>query len=194
MKPDHLEIEYRFLVLGSDWKKVFPFITIEQRYISCHPDRSVRIRVMKDQAFITIKGSRVNNENIEFEWPIDVLEAQSMFSNPTLFTGYPIIKNRYAIPEKQFSWKGKYLTWHVDEFLGQNHPLQIAEIELENIGSDAEKIELSELILNSLPPWIGHQIDPDQNPDESRYNNVELAQNPFSVWPRDHKTDMLNHL
>lgn len=194
MTSDHSEIELRFLVKGSQWKKGFPYIRIEQRYISGHPERSVRIRLTNDQAFLTIKGKRANNENSEYEWPISTSGAQTMFSEPTLFEGNPIIKNRYTIPNRQINWKNKTLTWHVDEFLDRNHPLQIAEIELEHIDSEAERDELTSLILNSLPSWVGHQIDPDQYPDEARYRNSQLALNPFSEWADDQKAEMLKHL
>jgi adenylate cyclase len=56
--------------------------------------------------------------------------------------------------------------WEVDEFLGKNRGLVVAEVEL----SDP-----SESII--FPPWIGKEVTGDP-----RYYNSSLAVLPFSEW------------
>ena len=61
-----------------------------------------------------------------------------------------IDKIRYKIPYQGF-------VWEVDEFLGDNAGLVVAEIE--------------------LPGWIGEEVTGDR-----RYANSALASRPFCMW------------
>src|SRR5690606_14414826 len=56
--------------------------------------------------------------------------------------------------------------WEVDEFLGDNAGLVVAEIEL---GSPDEAF--------ALPPWAGREVT-----DEPRHYNLALASRPYSRW------------
>ena len=56
--------------------------------------------------------------------------------------------------------------WEVDEFLGANSGLIVAEIELKSEDQEFEK-----------PDWLGDEVS-----RLSRYLNVELAQNPYCTW------------
>jgi adenylate cyclase len=56
--------------------------------------------------------------------------------------------------------------WEVDEFLGDNAGLVVAEIEL---GSADEAF--------AMPPWAGREAT-----DASRYYNLALASRPYSQW------------
>ena len=60
---------------------------------------------------------------------------------------------------------GKFI-WEVDEFIGENSGLILAEIELEHIDQE-----------HPLPPWIGQEVT-----DDGRYYNSNLSRFPFSVW------------
>jgi adenylate cyclase len=56
--------------------------------------------------------------------------------------------------------------WEVDEFLGANQGLVVAEIELESEEQQFDK-----------PDWIGDEVT-----DDRRYFNSSLIRNPFSTW------------
>lgn len=58
------------------------------------------------------------------------------------------------------------LTWEVDEFLGENKGLTMAEVELTEENQDI-----------ILPEWIGEEVT-----DDLRYYNSYLVNNPFSQW------------
>jgi adenylate cyclase len=72
----------------------------------------------------------------------------------------PIIeKHRYRIVHEG-------MTWEVDEFMGENAGLVVAEIELESEGQGFEK-----------PEWVGEEVTQD-----ARYFNSNLLRHPFSRW------------
>jgi adenylate cyclase len=56
--------------------------------------------------------------------------------------------------------------WPIDEFLGANAPLVVAEIELPSEDHPFER-----------PAWLGDEVTQD-----SRYFNSALASRPFSSW------------
>jgi adenylate cyclase len=58
------------------------------------------------------------------------------------------------------------LVWEVDEFLGGNAGLVVAEVELE---SAAQAID--------LPDWVGAEVS-----DDVRYFNSYLAKCSYSTW------------
>jgi adenylate cyclase len=59
--------------------------------------------------------------------------------------------------------------WEVDEFLGDNAGLVVAEIELGNADEAFAK-----------PEWIGAEVT-----DDVRYYNLALASHPFKHWSGD---------
>ena len=73
---------------------------------------------------------------------------------------HPLIeKYRYLVP-----FEG--MVWEVDEFLGENSPLVVAEIELERVEQQFEK-----------PDWVAEEVTGD-----TRYYNSSLSVVPFSSW------------
>jgi len=54
----------------------------------------------------------------------------------------------------------------VDEFLGDNAGLVVAEVELDSADQAIE-----------LPDWAGAEVT-----DDARYYNVALASHPYSQW------------
>ena len=70
-----------------------------------------------------------------------------------------IDKIRYKIPYQGF-------VWEVDEFLGDNAGLVVAEIELTDEGQAFER-----------PEWIGEEVTGDR-----RYANSALSSRPFCTW------------
>ena len=115
------EIERKFLVKGDAWKALAPGIRYRQGYLNSSFDRTVRVRTIGDQGFITVKGPNNGIARLEFEYVIPADDANEML---TELAEKPLIeKNRYRI------LRGKHV-WEVDEFLGDNAGLVVAEIEL----------------------------------------------------------------
>ena len=154
-----LEIERRFLVANETWK---PLVRTSQElvqgYILNERDKSVRVRVANDQAWLTIKGGTDVLNRMEFEYSIDATEAREMIDS--LCGGKVIEKVRHRFPA------GGELTWEVDVFAGANLGLTIAEIELPSADTDFEK-----------PDWLGTEISSDV-----RYLNSRLLKTPWISW------------
>ena len=62
--------------------------------------------------------------------------------------------------------------WEVDEFLGDNAGLVVAEIELPSADAPFAK-----------PDWIGAEVT-----DAARYYNLALATRPYSQWTQAEKS------
>jgi adenylate cyclase len=151
-----VEIERKFLVKKDLWQSlVKPEGThYRQGYLMNARDRVVRVRIAGDHGFITIKGAAEGISRLEYEYEIPKLDAEEMLER---FQPEGTEKIRYRIPE------GSGLTWEVDEFLGANEGLLVAEIELE-----------SENQLFSIPEWLDQEVTHDE-----RYSNSSLALNPI---------------
>src|SRR5690625_4387178 len=134
------EIERKFLVKSNDYNvEAFDKMQIKQGFVNTHPERTVRIRIMGNKAFLTVKGKADNGSIRRFEWEQeDRLEA----ANDKLAICEPgrIEKTRYLIQS------GKHVV-EVDEFHGENAGLLVAEIELENEQESFLK-----------PPWLGQEV------------------------------------
>ena len=120
---DGLEIERKFLVVGSDYKQMaYAHSRIMQGYICCNNGRSVRVRLRGDKAYLTIKGASDSKgmSRYEFEKEITVDEANHLFR---LCEPGIIDKTRYLVKS------GRHV-FEVDEFYGDNQGLVMAEVEL----------------------------------------------------------------
>lgn len=134
-----LEIERKFLVKG-DFK---PFIThtirIVQGYLCISEQRTIRIRIKDNKAFLTIKGASNANgfSRHEFEYEIPVEDAKELLQ----MSPYPIIeKERNLIPSKTHIFE-------VDVFHGVYEGLILAELELQSEDEIYEK-----------PEWLGEEV------------------------------------
>jgi CYTH domain-containing protein len=127
-----------------------------QGYLSLDPDRTVRVRLAGDYAWLTIKGRTEGITRAEFEFAIPTDDAQMLLAIclPSL-----IDKTRHEI-----SYGGHL--WEIDVFHGDNEGLVIAEVELTD-----------ESISPGLPPWLGAEVSSD-----TRYFNSRLATAPFKSW------------
>jgi adenylate cyclase len=151
------EIERKFLLSGEGWKEGAIGRRLRQGYLSIEPERSVRVRVIDDRAWLTIKGVTTGFTRVEYEYPIPAPDALELLDE---LCHQPIIdKTRYEI-----RYAGHL--WEVDEFHGANEGLVIAEIEL---GSEQESFE--------RPPWLGAEVSHDP-----RYFNANLINRPFRAW------------
>ena len=154
-----VEIERKFLLKNSDWKKLDQHLKpalIRQGYLNSEPERTVRIRLKDEKGFITIKGKMNGLTRTEFEYPIPPADAISLLQ---MCDGPLIEKTRYFIKEHN-------QLWEIDEFFGDNEGLVLAEAELVS--------ETQELI---IPEWIGEEVTQDR-----RYYNSNLAINPYIQW------------
>jgi len=151
------EIERKFKVIGTKFKDMVSGVYIHQGFLSTEKERVVRVRIIGDKGFLTIKGITKGATRLEYEFEIPVAEAQSLLKE--LCIKPTIEKYRFNINYKGFLWE-------VDEFLGENSGLIIAEIELEE---EAQEFE--------TPPWIGNEVT-----DDPRYFNSNLIAHPFSNW------------
>lgn len=150
-----VEIERKFLVTGLDWRTTTG-VSFSQGYLNRDKHRTVRVRIAGNKAYLTIKGITEGITRAEFEYEIPVSDAENLL----MLCEKPLIqKIRHIIPYKNFKWE-------VDEFLGDNLGLVVAEIELT---SEIESFE--------KPSWIGEEVTHDP-----RYFNSNLAQNPYNTW------------
>lgn len=157
-----VEIEKKYLVLNSDWKKfVISSFDIVQGYLSTEPDRCVRVRIFGDKAFITIKGRKNNGVGSEFEYEIPLNDANYMLNNMCL--DFVIRKTRHVCFVDGFYWE-------VDVFFDLNEGLILAEIEISK-----DNVKFPEI----LPTWIGEEVT-----ENNKYFNATLAKEPFKIRNR----------
>lgn len=152
-----LEIERKFLVVKELWRPPVAGEKLVQGYIAADGHNlSVRVRIAGTQAWLNLKG-RINDiSRHEYEYLIPLNDAQELLNT---FAGSIVEKIRYKL-----DYAG--VVWEVDEFLGDNAGLLVAEIEL-----DSETQQFSK------PPWLGKEVS-----SEPRYLNTSLAKLPFSLW------------
>jgi adenylate cyclase len=153
-----VEIERKFLVNKELWQSLLKpeGKHYRQGYLLNSNDRVVRVRIAGEQGFLTIKGAAEGISRLEYEYEIPKSDAEEMLER---FQPEGTEKIRYRIPEDSG------LTWEVDQFLGANEGLVVAEIELK-----------SEDQLFSKPEWLDQEVTHDE-----RYSNSSLALNPIKA-------------
>ncbi len=152
----NIEIERKYLLKDSSWKENAVGVRYKQAYLNEKGDNTVRVRIEGDKAKLTIKSKAHNISRMEFEYDIPMEDAEKLF---TIAKTNAVEKYRYKIP-----YAGN--VWEVDEFLGDNEGLVVAEIELKSEDQPFEK-----------PSWIGEEVSADK-----RYTNANLAIKPFKTW------------
>jgi adenylate cyclase len=151
-----IEIERKFLVKNDSWKQFATGgMACKQGYLVAGKEKTVRVRILGNAAFLTIKGATTGIQRAEFEYEIPVSDAEQMME----LCGNRIEKTRYLI-------RHMGMTWEVDVFEGANTGLIMAEIELE-----------SEDQVFDWPSWCGEEVSGDR-----RYYNACLAEHPFINW------------
>lgn len=153
-----LEIERKFLVCGEYKGLASSHSHIIQGYICSQKGRTVRVRLRDDRAYLTIKGPSFNGglSRYEFEKEISKDEGLSLLR---LCEPGIVDKVRWLVPVGDH-------TFEVDEFLGDNEGLVVAEVEL---GSEQEYFD--------RPPFLGEEVTGDR-----RYYNSCLRILPYSQW------------
>lgn len=153
------EIERKFLVTSEVFKKeAFQKTRIIQGFLNSDPQRTVRVRVMGDKGYLTVKGISNAAGTIRTEWEKEITladaEALLLLCEPGI-----IDKIRYEIK------MGSHI-FEVDVFSGDNEGLIIAEVEL---AAEDEKFQ--------KPSWLGKEVTGDV-----KYYNSQLSLNPFKNW------------
>lgn len=151
-----VEIERKFLPAGDGWRALGQPLVLRQGYLSSDPARVVRVRVEGDQAYLTIKGRSVGATRGEWEYPIPLADANELLA----LCEQPLVEKF----RRKIEFAGN--VWEVDEFLGANQGLVVAEIELASEHQPFDK-----------PDWIGAEVTHDR-----RYYNSNLARHPYSAW------------
>jgi adenylate cyclase len=159
-----LEIERKFLVLNDTWRtQARQVIPMAQGYLNDQASMdsgaqqvSVRVRLEGDDARLNIKSREIGHTRQEFEYLIPVDDARALLDR---CVGGLIDKRRHLVEHLGHLWE-------VDEFLGGNAGLIVAEIELDSGDEWFER-----------PAWLGLEVT-----DSSRYYNLALASRPYSQW------------
>lgn len=152
------EIERKFLVVGPYKDLATTRYTIRQGYLCSGGGRTVRVRLCGERGFLTIKGPSLDGGLSRFEFEKEITENEAL---ALLFLCEPglVEKVRWLIPN------GKH-TIEVDEFLGENEGLVVAEIELHSPDEPYLK-----------PDFLGQEVT-----GEARYYNSQLRRNPYKNW------------
>ncbi|HSE13644.1 MAG TPA: CYTH domain-containing protein [Rudaea sp.] len=173
-----VEIERKFLVVGDEWRE---HVQRSQRLVQGYltPGRSpsaaeamdgrerpladspgagcsVRVRTAGESAWLNVKSAVTGIERREYEYAIPLADAECMLEE---FCAAVIKKIRHYVPCAG-------VMFEVDEFLGDNDGLVVAEIELQSVGEEFPR-----------PAWLGREVS-----DRPRYYNLHLLQHPYSRW------------
>lgn len=159
-----IEIERKFLLANDDWRALaHKVVPMAQGYlndaasVAAGTQRSaVRVRLEGDEARINVKSAEIGRSRQEFDYLIPVDDARAMLA---LCVGTVIDKRRHFVRH------GGHL-WEIDEFLGDNAGLVLAEVELD---SEDEAF--------AVPAWLGREIT-----DLPRYYNLNLTAYPYVRW------------
>jgi adenylate cyclase len=153
-----IEIERKFLVNKEKWNQVIKEkkAFFRQGYIVSDAVKTIRVRLTEETGYLTIKGPAVGLSRPEYEYSIPKEDAQELLKS---FCNSEVSKIRYFIGHNN-------KLWEVDEFLGQNEGLIVAEIELASADESF-----------SIPDWIDKEVTA-----EKKYSNSNLAINPYRNW------------
>jgi len=159
-----IEIERKFLLAGDSWRaSVERSERMAQGYLvgaaaitDGHARASVRIRIAGDDAWINIKSATLGIERQEYEYPVPLDDAGRLLAD--LCDGaVEKIRHHVMLDGAHFE---------IDEFLGANEGLVVAEVELPSVDASYP-----------TPAWLGPEVS-----HEVRYYNVNLIERPYAVW------------
>ncbi|HVF35524.1 MAG TPA: CYTH domain-containing protein [Candidatus Saccharimonadia bacterium] len=151
-----VEIERKFLPRDESWRDaVRRSVAMVQGYLGGHRC-SVRVRIEGERAFLNVKSRGRGMRRSEYEFGVPLDEARAMLDE---FCPERVEKLRHEVSH------GGHV-FEVDEFLGANAGLVVAELELDHEDEAFER-----------PAWLGREVT-----DEARYYNIALAREPYSHW------------
>ncbi len=154
-----IEIERKFLVNSDAFKtEAFNSYIIKQGFLNSHKKRTVRVRLIKEKGYITIKGKSSEDGLSRFEWEKEIsrTEAEALLD---LCEEGIIDKTRYEV-------KSGNHVFEVDEFFGNNEGLIVAEVELK---FEDEHFE--------IPNWLSEEVT-----GQIKYYNSQLSKTPYKKW------------
>ncbi len=159
-----IEIERKFLLADDSWReRITRSQRMEQGYLvdaaalqAGHARCSVRVRIAGDAAWLNVKSARQGIERSEFEYPLPLDDARAMLAE--LCRGR-VSKVRHIVEVEGHAFE-------VDEFLGDNRGLLVAELELPTVDA-----------MFPRPSWLGREVS-----DQPRYYNVHLITHPYAQW------------
>lgn len=152
-----IEIERKFLIRSDAWRDAADTgVLIRQGYV-VNGDPSLRVRLMGDKGFLTVKAGMSWRARREYEYEIPAADAKDMLDN---LCQPPILeKRRHRVTH------GDHV-WEIDVFAGANAGFKLAEVELAQADEAVE-----------IPAWAGPEVT-----DDPRFFNAYLARRPFSAW------------
>jgi len=159
-----VEIERKFLVVGDEWRRhivdsrrmVQGYLVDVEALEKKFARSSVRVRVAGDQARLNIKSAELGIRRSEFEYPLPLADAETMLRD--LCNGR-VEKTRHRVPVDGH-------VFEIDEFLGHNEGLVVAELELPATDAPFPR-----------PSWLGREVS-----HMSRYYNVNLITHAWCDW------------
>ncbi len=155
-----LEVEHKFLLANDTWRdEIKHSVHYKQGYLSSSPLSSVRVRISDSHAWLNIKSATIGSYRQEFEYEIPLTDANAILDE---LCHKPLVEKM-----RHFVYRDQHV-WEIDEFMGDNAGLIVAEIELSQIGESFEK-----------PAWLGQEVT-----DDLRYYNNNLTKNPFKDWDK----------
>jgi adenylate cyclase len=147
-----IEIERKYTVNEriQDFLKTIPDgEEICQGYLNSTPERTVRVRIKGQKAYLTIKGKNEGISRMEFEYEIPLEDCRQLLE----------ICEPFCIEKIRYTLNLDNLIWELDVFKGRLDGLIIAEVELDD-----------EYQIINLPDWIEKEVS-----DDPRYYNSNLA-------------------
>lgn len=150
-RPDHLEIERKFRVVGEAWRDaVRTTLNIRQGYL-CETERlSLRVRIVDgNTAVMTAKSAAPDLARTEIEFPIPLKDAEALMA---LSQGHVIEKVRHIV-----SVGAQRMA--VDVYGGSDSGTVVAEVELDDAESPTPAAD-----------WLGEEVTGDP-----RFYAAEIA-------------------
>lgn len=159
-----VEIERKFLLSDERWRADVGnslrlcqgYLTDASALVAGLARCSVRVRIAGDEAWLNIKSAELGVRRLEFEYPLPLSDAEHMLDR--LCDGR-VEKIRHFVRVQGHRFE-------IDEFLGDNAGLVVAELELPAIDAAFPR-----------PPWLGREVS-----HVSRYYNVNLVSHPWRNW------------
>lgn len=158
-----IEIERKFLVTGDYKTLAASHSHIIQGYICSGRGRTVRVRLRDDRAYLTIKGPSLDGGLSRYEFEKEITSDEGLALLRLCEPGI-VDKVRWLVPIGHHAYE-------VDEFLGDNLGLTVAEVEL---GATDEAFERA--------PFLGKEVT-----GERRYYNSALRARPYRDWTDEEK-------
>lgn len=159
-----IEIERKFLLASDDWRASVErsepmaqgYLVGAQALRAGYAHASVRVRLASDLAWLNIKAATSGIARAEFEYAIPASDARTLLA--TLCDGV-LEKTRHYV-------RVDGVLFEIDEFLGDNLGLVVAEVELPTVDAPYPQ-----------PPWLGREVS-----TQTRYYNVNLIAHPYRQW------------